>query len=135
MDVSYASDILEERIRFNGSIVCEATVPYLNRHPLRTWARMASDQHFPELGDAPSEYRGTIFRFVKDGPNQLFTGALTRKEALFGEYGPRGVNHEALVTLNRMEVGNLVVVTYQDLSAEDLDYVRKILQQIGLREL
>ena len=134
MEVQCAADILETRVRLNGSIICEAKNSYLETKPLRTWARMASDQHFPELGNALSEYYGSTFRYVKGARNKLFTGSLTRKEALFGEYGPYGENHEALVTFNRM-IDSLVVVTYQDLSAEDFDYVKKILQQIGLREI
>lgn len=130
----HALDLVGKRVGLSGSIVCQVTDSYRAYRPPRTWARIASDQFFPEMGNELSEYVGTIFRFRSDGSNQTVTGYLTRKEALFGELGRP--DHEPLVNFDRSfeTLHNTVIVVYQELSERDLEYLKKLLPKIGLRE-
>lgn len=100
----------------------------VTRGNLRTRARRFSDRYFAAEGNEPSDYFGTFYRYYAER-NVTVTGFLTRKEALFGEYGEP--NHEPLV---RFEVvgGDQVEVSYQDLTTKDFDYLTSLLTQMGL---
>ena len=79
----------------------------------------------------PKDYFGTFFRYESEW-NPLVTGFLTRKESLFGEYGPQheGLVHEPLVTFSVYD--DIVEVTYRDLTKADFDYLVALLQKMRL---
>lgn len=135
MEEVNALDLID-KFDLGGTFFCSVDDPSILPQSLRTLARKVSDEFFPDLGGKKSKYYGTIFRFQKDGPNKTITGYLTRKEALFGEFGRP--NHEPLVTFSKIPgavLGDLVIVTYQDLSEADLEYLQQVLIKMGLREI
>jgi hypothetical protein len=124
-------DRLSIRI-LSGKLICKIVErTRINRGNLRGTARICSDKFLSDLGNQPSDYFGTFFRYELEW-NKLVTGFLSRKEALFGEYGPQhsGLVHMPLVTFNVCD--DIVEVTYRELTQADFEFLVLLLEKMKL---
>ena len=121
-----AAPLIDERVLQSGVFLCSGTT-IRSKQEFRRRAREVADRHFPEEAGEPTNYFGTFYRY-ENGRSKTVVGLLTRKEKLFGEYGRP--NHVTLVQYLRR--GNRALVSYRNLTRQDLVFLKKVLTKIGL---
>ncbi|OGY21281.1 MAG: hypothetical protein A2113_00105 [Candidatus Woykebacteria bacterium GWA1_44_8] len=121
-----ARPLIDEGVLQSGLILCRG-VKLKHAVEFRRRAREIADRYFPKEASEPTNYFGITFRY-EDRKSRTVTGFLTRKEKLFGEYGKP--THVALVRYLRR--GNRVLVSYRNLTRQDLAFLEKVLAKIGL---